>query len=176
MELLATLPDLALPARPGPRPRTRQSLPHIQLDQWPPAWIAPELAGRSLRIPYVRSKQSRMASPSSLALCLPDNVAEGPPDAFIDDHEFCFLHALPEASIHLTLPCSLRDRVIRLGWAEEHPAAKVGVMPPTLVMLYAPRDLGELEIAVDLIRTSCGFAQGTLRSLQSMAALKGSLR
>ena len=81
MELLATLPDLALPARSGARPRTRQSLPHIQLDQWPPVWIAPELAERSLRIPHVRSKQSRMASPSSLALCLPDNVAEGPPDA-----------------------------------------------------------------------------------------------
>src|SRR5579864_5990515 len=146
MELLATRPDLELPSRPGPRPRTRLSLPHIQLDQWPPAWIAQELAERSLRIPHVRSKQSRMASPSSLALCLPDSVAGGPPDAFIDDHEFCFLHALPEACVHLTLPCSLRDRVIQLGWAEQHPAAKVGVMPPTLVMVYGPRDSEELDI------------------------------
>ena len=176
MELLATLPDLEFPARSGSRPRTRRSLPHIQLDQWPPAWIAQELAERSLRIPHVRSKQSRMASPSSLALCLPDNVAEGPPDAFIDDHEFCFLHALPEAGIHLTLPCSLRDRVIQLGWAEQHPAAKGGVMPPTLVMLYSPRDVGELEIAFELVRASCGFAQATLHSLQPMASFNGSPR
>ena len=67
----------------------------MQLEQWPPEEIAEELVDRSLSLPYVRAKQSRMASPHSLALSLPDRFATGPPDAFIDSHEFGHLHPLP---------------------------------------------------------------------------------
>src|SRR5882724_2319163 len=106
MEELQTVADqiFVLPPRIGPRPRTRPALPHIQLDQWPPAAILEELIERCLELPFVRSQQSRMASPESRALALPDRLAGGPPDSFIDAHEFCHLHPLPEGSIHLTLP------------------------------------------------------------------------
>ncbi len=146
--------------RSGPRPRTRRALPHLQLDQWPPPEIALDLLERALRLPYIRARESRMAAPSSVALTLPDNLAGGPPEAFIDQHEFCLIHALPEGSIHATLPGSLPEQVARLGWGEPHPATREGIMPPTLVMLYAPRTLLELEIAFGLIQISWQFAAG----------------
>ena len=148
------------PPRWGPRPRTRPALPHVQLDQWPPEEIAAELIELSLSLPDVRSKQSRMASPKSHALWLPDRCAGGPASAFIDAHEFCHLHPLPEGSIHLTLPNPLRDRMVRLGRAEQHPLVRAGVMPETLVMVYAPRDREELAISLNLVWNSCQFARG----------------
>ena len=148
------------PPRWGPRPRTCPALPHIQLDQWPPEEIAAELIELSLSLPDVRSKQSRMASPNSRALCLPDRCAGGPASAFIDDHEFCHIHPLPEGSIHLTLPNPLRDRMMQLGWVEQHPLVRFGVMPETLVMVYAPRDREELAISLNLVWNSCRFARG----------------
>ena len=37
-----------------------------------------------------------MASPEQCPLYLADEFAGGPPEAFIDGHEFCHLHPLPE--------------------------------------------------------------------------------
>ena len=163
MAPIATLTRVAvLPSsRRGTRPRTQLALPHLQLDQLPPADIMEELVERSLEIPQVRSKQSRMASPQSYALYLTDEFACGPPEAFIDDHEFCHLHPLPEGGIHLTLPCILREEVVRLGWGESHPLAKAGILT-TLVTVYAPRNRQELEVALGFIAQSCQFAQGKL--------------
>jgi phospholipase/carboxylesterase len=165
--MIASLTPMAiLPmARRGPRPRTHDTLPHLQLDQFPGPEITGELLDRARRIPIVNVKQSRMAAPDSLALYLPDEYAGGPPEAFIDGHEFCHLHALPEGGIHLTLPKLLREVMVELGWGERHPIAKAGILT-TLVTVYAPRDPLELEIALNLIGQSCQFAQGNLRPLQ----------
>lgn len=166
MPLTAMLTRLTvLPhSRLGARPRMHRALPHLQLDQLPPADAMEELVERSLEIPYVRSKQSRMACPGSHALYLADQFAAGPPEAFIDDHEFCHLHPLPEGSIHLTLPKILRDEVVRLGWGERHPIAQAGILT-TLVTVYAPRDRHELNAVLGLIVQSCEFAQGKLQVL-----------
>lgn len=123
-----------------------------------------ELLKRSLEIPHVRSRQSRMASPRSSALYLPDEFAGGPPEAFIDDHEFCHLHPLPEGCIHLTLPFILREEVVRLGWGERHPIAEIGFLT-SLVTVYAPRDCQEMTTVLGLIAQSCQFAQGKLQVL-----------
>ena len=154
--------DLAFepPARPGRRPQSCLTLPHVQLDQWPPPGVAEELIRRSLTLPGVRSQQSRMASPECLALSLPDEFSAGPAAAFIVDHEFCHLHPLPDSSIHLTLPTDVRERSVRLGWAEQHPAARARILPETLVMVYAPRNSIELKIVLGLIWHSYQFARG----------------
>lgn len=167
MSLIATLTRVAVlpPARLGVRPRMPQALPHRQLNQLPPAEIMEELVERSLEIPHVGSKQSRMASPRSHALYLNDKFAVGPPEAFIDEHEFCHLHPLPEGGIHLTLPRVLREEVVRLGWGERHPVAEAGILT-TLVTVYAPRDRQELAAVLHLIVQSCEFAQGKLHALR----------
>src|SRR5271165_4871038 len=98
LQIVLAEADLAAepPARLGPRPQSHPALPHVQLDQWPPPVIAQELLRRCLAFPGVRPQQSRMASPDCHALSLPDEFSAGPPGAFIVDHEFCHLHALPE--------------------------------------------------------------------------------
>jgi hypothetical protein len=102
-----------------------------------------------------------MSFPCSLALCLKNDSAQGPPEAFIDNHEFCLLHSQPQAGVHLTLPREIRDRAIQLGWAEQHPGVRGGIVPQTLVMLYAPRDAVELCAVLKLIHVSLRFAKGT---------------
>lgn len=159
----------------GARPHTRIGLPHIQLNQWPPAEIAKQLVDSALGIPGVRAKQSRMAFPSSLALCLDDDSAHGPPEAFIDSHEFCLLHSLPEGTVHLTLPPEVRDAAIRQGWAEPHPGVRAAVMPDTLVMVYAPRDSRELSVVFRLITVSSRLAKGEWPGRTLRRALGGVL-
>jgi hypothetical protein len=106
-----------------------------------------------------------MASPDSRALYLADEIASGPPEAFIDENEFCHLHPLPVGSIHLTLPRILRDEVVRLGWGEPHPIADAGLLT-TLVTIYAPRDRQEIDTVLGLVVQSWLFAQGKLPELQ----------
>ena len=161
----------APPPRLGSRPRTGPGLPHLQLDQWPPEAILRELLDGGLSLPHVRSRQSRMASPHSVALTLPDRFAGGPPGAFIDDHEFCHLHPAPEGSIHLTLPDEIRRSAVEMGWAEPHPAARMGALTEALVMVYAPRNRKELAVVLELIGNSYEFARfGTGASVGAIGA------
>jgi|HubBroStandDraft_6_1064221.scaffolds.fasta_scaffold396842_1 hypothetical protein len=147
------------PARMGPRPKTRRSLPYLQLDQWPPADILDELIRRSLTLPYVHHWESRMATRGTSAMRLSEEAAHGPIEAFIDDHEFCHIHPLPEGTIHMVLPAPFRNQVVNLGWAEPHPLAG-GACPETLVVVYAPRNRDELDTVWTLIHTAYDFAQG----------------
>jgi hypothetical protein len=139
----------------------QRALPHLQLNQLPSAEAMEEFVARCLEIPCVRSKQSRMASPLTYALYLSDACAAGPREAFIDGHEFCHIHPLPEGSIHLTLPKILRDEAVRLGWGERHPIAETGMLT-TLLTVYAPRDREEMDTVLGLIVQSCWFAGGKL--------------
>lgn len=148
-----------LAARRTAPPRTSRSLPHRQLDQWPPTGIQHRLLDACLNLPDVRARESRMARPGTLALFLPDDFAHGSPAAYIDQHEFCHLHPLPDGSIHLTLPEPWRGRILELGWGERHPLAGSAV-PATLVMIYSPRDLEELNTVLGLIGVGRSFAAG----------------
>jgi hypothetical protein len=149
----------APPPRAGQRPTTSEGLPHVQLNQHPPSEIIHQLTADCLAIPNVQCKESRMASADSRALCLPDELASGPPEAFIDGHEFCHLLPLPEGGAHVTLPEEIRRQAVALGWAEPHPISRIGEMP-ALVLLYAPRDRMELAIVLRMIRCSYEFACG----------------
>jgi phospholipase/carboxylesterase len=155
--------DALTAPRTGPRPNTRRILPHRQLDQLPTPELLSELVSRSIEIPFVDTKQSRMAPSGSWALCLADHRAAGPIEAFIDAHEFCHIHPLPESSVHVTLPPPIRQQVMDLAWGEPHLISKAGIFE-SLVTLYVPRDVYELNVVLYLISQSCLFAQGRLPS------------
>ena len=161
MAVLQTSADAEIvpPKRTGPRPRTRTALPHLQLEQWPPAEILAELMERSRELPYVRPRESRMASPESVALSLPDRYAQGPRQAFIDANEFSHLHPLPEGGIHLTLPAEIRAVALDAGWVEPHPASRIGAVPEELVLVSAARNRKELEVVWGLLTASYRFAR-----------------
>jgi hypothetical protein len=77
------------------------------------------------------------------------------------EREFAHLHPGRDQSLHATLPPDLAEAAIEAGWAELHPVARMGYIPATTVMLYAPRDLDELEVVYGLILASYGFAGGS---------------
>jgi phospholipase/carboxylesterase len=53
---------------------------------------------------------------------------------------------------------SLAEAAERAGWAEPHFLVRTGQAPPTVVLLYAPRDEAEGDVILRLVRTSYEFA------------------
>jgi hypothetical protein len=149
------------PARRGPRPNTHIGLPHQQLDQQPEDdRPRHELAGRVFALPGVREEPSAISVPGARALVLDADSAKGPPEAFLVAREFAHLHPGADQSIHLALPEPTATAVCEAGWAELHPLASSGELPRTIVMVYAPRDMTEVELVAGLVETSHRFATG----------------
>lgn len=149
-----------LPRRRGPRPRTTPTNPHAQLDQHAPAGLIEELARRCFALPDVDEQLSRISVPGARALVLAEDVAPGPPEAFIIGREFAHIHPLPDGSLHMALPPDTARLAMEQGWAEPHPVARMGWIPPTIVMVYAPRDPDELKTVMALVQASHAFACG----------------
>jgi hypothetical protein len=150
----------SLPARPGDRPRTTPTNPHTQLNQQPSDshWVD-ELASRVFALPGVVEEPSRISVPGARALVLAKGEPAGPPEAFLIDREFAHLHPDPDHSLHAMLPTETVAEAVAAGWAEPHPIALKGFIPPTAVMLYAPRDEAELAVIEGLVRASHAFAR-----------------
>lgn len=150
----------SLPVRRGDRPHTTPTNPHTQLDQQPTdlTWVE-ELARRIFSLPGVIEQPSRISVPGARALVLPPEEATGPPEAFLIDREFAHLHPAPDHSLHAMLPAETVTEAVAAGWAEPHPVALRGLIPPTAVMLYAPRDEAELDVIEALVRASHAFAR-----------------
>jgi phospholipase/carboxylesterase len=149
-----------LPLRSSPRPRTHKGLPHQQLDQQPrDDTIRVRLAERLVALQGVAEAPSGISVPGARALVLRD-ATTGPPAAFMGGREFAHLHPPPDQSLHLTLPEQRAREVIQAGWAEFHPLVEEGRLPPTVVMVYAPRDEAELKVVSGLVQESYQFASG----------------
>lgn len=154
----------ALPPRPGARPRTHKGLPHQQLDQQPlDDTIRAQLAERIFILAGVAEAPSEISVLGARALVLRD-ATTGPPDAFLVGREFAHLHPSPDQSLHLTLPAERAFEAIKAGWAEFHPLVEQGQLPPTVVMVYSPRNASELEVVHGLVRESYHFALGERRA------------
>ncbi|MEV4066487.1 luciferase family protein [Nonomuraea dietziae] len=153
---------ITLTRRRGSRPATRPATPHQQLDQTAPVPLQEELWLRMAGLPGVRTGRSGISLPDTRALHLPE--ASGPANAYLIGAEFAHLHGARDGSLHLTLPGAEASRAIEHGWAEPHPLAGTGLIPPTIVMVYGPRDREELEVVWSLVQTSYAYATATLRS------------
>ena len=152
-----------LPVRSGERPRTTPTNPHTQLDQQPedPSLRA-TLAGRLFSLPDVEERATVISVPGARALWLRDDVPAGPREAFMLEREFAHLHPGADQSLHATLPPDLAEAAIEAGWAELHPVARMGYIPATTVMLYAPRNAEEFDVVFGLLLASYRFAGGRL--------------
>ena len=94
----------------------------------------------------------------SRALLLPELAREHGewPLATSDPLEPAHGHGVTDTSVHLCLPVERAREVCATGWGEPHPYADY----ETQVMVYAPRDVGELDVVLGLIRESVAFALG----------------
>lgn len=152
---------MELPQRAGSRPQTTTTNPHTQLDQQPEDLrLAEELARRAFSLPGVVEEPSGISVPGARALVLAPGERAGPPEAFLIGREFAHLHPTPDHSAHAMLPLEIVREAVDAGWAEPHPVARMGLIPDTAVMLYAPRDDDELAVIETLIRASREFAGG----------------
>jgi phospholipase/carboxylesterase len=143
--------------RAGPRPRTTPTNPHTQLDQNAPAVLQERVfeIGRSLS--GVAVGPSLVSVPGARAFHLPGcgHAAHG---AFMIQCEFAHLHPPRDGSLHMTLPPEIVEKVVDNGWAELHPLAGSHGLPGNIVMVYGPRDEGELAVVADLLRASHSLA------------------
>jgi hypothetical protein len=108
----------------------------------------------------VEERPSAISVPGARALWLRDEVPAGPQDAFMIGREFAHIHPLPDGSLHAALPPELAEEAIEKGWAEQHPVARMGYIPPNVVMIYAPRNAREIEIVAGLVTESYRYAGG----------------
>jgi hypothetical protein len=154
------MPSSSLPLRTGARPRTTPTNPHTQLDQQPTdSRLVEELARRAFALPGVVEEPSGISVPGARALVLAPSEPAGPREAFLIGREFAHLHPDPDHSLHAMLPPETVTEAVAAGWAEPHPVALRGLIPPTAVMLYAPRDEEELDVIEGLVRASHAFAR-----------------
>jgi len=131
--------------------------PHTQLDQQPSQELIDRLADRLFDLPGVHEEPSGISVPGARALVLDDEPV-GSPEAFMVGREFAHLHPSPDASLHVALPRDVAAAACEAGWAEPHPAVRLGLLPSTFVMLYAPRDDAEVDVVLSLVRHSHAFA------------------
>jgi hypothetical protein len=152
--------QLDLPFRAGPRPRTSTEIPHCQLDQQPAdSRHVDTIVAEALAWPWVNGRPSVISVEGSRALAMEAGRAAGPAEAFMAGAEFCHVHAQGDFSLHATLPLPLAATAERAGWAEPHFLVRTGQAPPTVLMLYAPRDDFERDVVLRLVRASYEFAR-----------------
>jgi hypothetical protein len=159
-----------LPQRSGARPRTTTTFPHSQLDQQPTDTRHIEaVLAEAATWPSVRKQPSTISVEGSRALVVEPGAETGPAEAFMVGREFCHVHAQGDLSLHATLPVSLAEAAERAGWAEPHFLVRTGQAPPTVVLLYAPRDEAEGDVILSLVRASYEFATGAAARTMAVA-------
>lgn len=150
-----------LPTRRGARPRTTSTIPQGQIDQQPDdARYVDAILAEAATWPSVNQTMSGISVEGARALALDPSAAGGPAEAFMVDREFCHVHAGGDFSLHAMLPVPLAEAAISAGWAEPHFFVLTGQAPPTVVLVYAPRDDDERDVVLGLVRASYDFARG----------------
>ncbi|MDO0937300.1 DUF5519 family protein [Streptomyces sp. DG2A-72] len=143
----------ALNPRKGPRPATTgMEIPHDQLEAFSPPEIRAELVARGSALPGVYTSRSLVSEPSSLALRLPREDREF--EAFLHPSVDEFGHIHRSGFMHLTVPVDAIPALTELGWTEPHPITRRAEFPDSIVMLYAPRDEEELDVATTVLQAS----------------------
>jgi phospholipase/carboxylesterase len=143
--------------RAGPRPHTTRTNPHTQLDQNAPVALQEQLFALARALPGVLVGASLVSVPGTRAFHLP-RCRQPAPAGFMLEREFAHLHPTDDGSLHMALPLAIVDAVIDNGWAERHPLAGKHGLPTNIVMVYGPRDEGELDVVGALVRASHAHA------------------
>ncbi len=159
MDTTITLENI--PFRHGDRPATTNTNPHTQLNQQPEDLSYIEnLQKWAFSLLHIEKKPSAISVPGAIAMCMEDEHCCDGCKAFMIGTEFAHFHPRPDYSLHLGLPEEDAQVIINKGWGEWHPLIKRGFLPPNIIMLYAPRNQEELEVAKFVLGRSYTFAKG----------------
>ncbi|HAA10521.1 MAG TPA: phospholipase [Cytophagales bacterium] len=162
MEHTVTLQSM--PSRGGGRPATTNTNPHMQLDQQPEDLSFVEnLTEWAFTLSHIEKQPSRISVPGSIAMIMDDEHTCTKCNAFMIGTEFAHFHPHPDYSMHLGLTQAEATIVIEKGWGEWHPMILRGILPPNIIMMYAPRNQQELEVAKFILGRSYAYAKGEVQ-------------
>jgi hypothetical protein len=159
---LASIGSAGLPARKGQRPQTIRGPLHIQCNGHGDPNYVNQLVDRVLTWPHIESNPLPVSPPNTIRVRLAEMVATDEPSAFLSAREFGRV-LLGAPTIYLALPLVCAHWAIVRGWAEPHYLASFDLMPAGAVVVYTPRDEGELGVCYSLFSQSYRFARGFLR-------------
>ncbi len=152
-----------MPKRLGPRPQVAGIAPHRQTTQ----------KSSSATFAALSSEIAKMADLHSERLCVGTSCFETHGTGLFSkttlnrtcNGEICHAHAI-DGSLHMTLHPADAALILERGWGERHPLAKGGwltrFVPPTFLMVYAPRDELELKIVLEIIRAAAWWVSGQI--------------
>jgi len=158
-----------LPERSGPRPRVAHyPIPHRQLDQFPDPEFTPTLTIASFVAtrPTLTMRQSYFEKHNDAAFAAPGLPIHA--DGQVSGGEIGHIHA--DGSLHVVLNPADAAQAIEHRWGQAHPAeGRAAGLPPTYVLLYAPRTPGEVAVAEQLLDAAAAHMtanqQASVRSL-----------
>jgi hypothetical protein len=140
-----------LPVRPGLRPRVAHyPIPHRQLDQFPDPEFTPTLTIASFVATRstLTMRQSYFEKHNDAAFAAPGLPIHA--DGQASGGEIGHIHA--DGSLHVVLAPADAAHAIEHGWGQAHPAeGRAAGLPPTYVLLYAPRSPDEAAVAEQLL-------------------------
>jgi len=148
-----------MPRRLGPSPRIGARHPSLQLDQSAPDGIRARLLELAMTLEGVRVASLRE---EGVSLVLAESLAGGQPEAFLNGREFAVVRA--DGSVHLVLAPSWGQKVMDRSWAAIHPLARymAGAISPGNLIVYAPRNSGDLRVVWQILQAAHAFAIGTV--------------
>ncbi|MEO0404230.1 MAG: hypothetical protein AAF193_05115 [Bacteroidota bacterium] len=153
-----------MPNRNGEKPATTDTNPHTQLNQQPMDLVfINELSEWAFQLTKINRRPSAVSVPGAMAMWMEEEHSCTKCNAFMVGTEFAHFHPHPDYSLHLGLPKKDAEAMISKGWGEWHPLIARGFLPPNIVMLYAPRNEEEMEVAKIILNRSYEFAQGKIK-------------
>ncbi|MEN0047293.1 MAG: phospholipase [Bacteroidota bacterium] len=152
-----------MPIRNGERPATTNTNPHTQLNQQPDdISYVNNLQSWAFELTNIEKRPSLVSVPGAIAMFMDKEHSCKSCNAFMADTEFAHFHPHPDYSLHLGLPKNDAEIIIEKGWGEWHPLIKRGILPPNIIMLYAPRNQEELEVSKFILGHSYSYAKGEI--------------
>jgi len=150
-----------LPYRNGEKPLTRKGIPHQQLTQNPDIEVYKRFSDKLFRLPDTVKASSLISVPGAIALWLNSDKVNVVSDAFMIANEFAHLHPAYDGSLHIMAPPNWVDEIIEKGWGERHPLAG-DMIASNALMIYAPRNDVEIDIAYNILLLSYWRAKGKI--------------
>lgn len=147
--------------RKGTRPRLAAAWPCLQTEDEAKPEVAEALKRTLLDLPGAVPRMAPFDAPGQ-GVGLEEDLARGQPEAFIGGS--CWVNLRPDGSMHLSLRPEWAQKVIDRGWATIHPFARymAGAVPPQSLVVYAPRDRAELNVAKRIAAAAHGYAVGRI--------------
>ncbi len=148
-----------LPNRIGEAPKIGQTPPQLQFSDKSPRDIYQKFHNWMFTtFPKVRKEPTRISVSTSTAMWLDENENAGHIDAFMPPsggREFTHIHL--DGSFHTVVGTDVENEIIAKNWGVRHMYYDRGVKE---VLVYAPRNEEEIEIAKTIVIKSYEYATG----------------